>query len=91
MRAPAACVVIAAYNLIRHFLWQDFSPNRLYLHSFFNLFLYSPFLLEFFAGAVLGAWLQDERRDCGAAAGWLLALGVAGFALAVHARKLRLL
>lgn len=75
-------LLVGTYNGVRHFLWQDFSPDRLYLHGFFNLFLASPFLLEFFAGALLGAWLRTENHGPGRSAGWVLAAGLAGFALA---------
>jgi len=78
-------VLVAVYNGLRHWLWQDFSPDRLYLHGFFNLFLLSPYLLEFFAGAVVGAWLRREDSGPQAAAGWLLAAGLGGFALAGYA------
>jgi peptidoglycan/LPS O-acetylase OafA/YrhL len=56
----AGVAAVAGYNLLRHFLWQDFSPERLYLHSFANLFLASPYLTEFFAGALLGAVLRPH-------------------------------
>lgn len=69
-------LLVTAYNLLRHFAWQDFSPEQYYYNSFYNLFLTSPFLIEFFAGALLAIAIQ-----CGTAKhGWLLlAIGVAGF------------
>ena len=74
-----AVVAIGCVNLWRHFVLQDFSPERFYLHSFANHFLASPFLLEFFAGALLGAVADRLRLG---RPGWALGLGVAGFALA---------
>jgi len=81
-RAPLLAglvVLIAAFNLVRHFLWHDFGPERLYIHSFANLFLASPYLLEFFAGALLA--VGAARRSV-PLAGWLLLLGIVGFAAA---------
>jgi peptidoglycan/LPS O-acetylase OafA/YrhL len=75
----AALVVLLGYNLVRHFAWQDFSAERLYTHSFANLFYLSPFLLQFFAGAVLARFTDKGTAGWG----WLLLLaGVAGFAAA---------
>jgi len=70
---------IFAYNLFRHFVLHDFSPEKLYYNSFSNLFLTSPFLLEFFAGAVFASLASAGSSR----SGWLLLLaGVLGFALA---------
>lgn len=71
--------LVLALNLLRHFVWHDFSPERLYAQSFSSHFLGSPFLLEFLAGSLL-ATLADRRL--GRAAGWLLSIGIAGFAAA---------
>lgn len=72
-------LVISAYNLLRHFAWQDFSPEQYYYNAFSDLFLTSPFLMEFFAGALLALTLQSGRGRYG----WLLLLiGMAGFAAA---------
>ena len=72
-------VLIAVLNLVRHFAWHDFSPERFYTHSFANHFLASPFLLEFFAGALLAI---SNARGSARTAGWLLTAGVLGFAAA---------
>jgi exopolysaccharide production protein ExoZ len=72
-------LLAAGYNLYRHFVLQDFSPDNIYNHSFSNVFLTSPYLLEFLAGAVLASMaIQPGKR----AAWCLLLLGVAGFFLA---------
>ncbi|MBT8053838.1 MAG: acyltransferase [Xanthomonadales bacterium] len=60
-----------AYNLYRHFVLHDFSPENIYNHSFSSQFLTSPFLLEFFAGAVIAA--VAGRKSFGS--GWALLLG----------------
>jgi peptidoglycan/LPS O-acetylase OafA/YrhL len=80
-------LLVASYNLARHFLWQDFAPERFYTHSFANHFLVSPFLFEFFLGALLGALIRTEPRADGARLARALALlalgaGVIGFAAA---------
>lgn len=72
-------VLIAVFNLVRHFLWHDFAPDRFYTHSFASHFLASPFLLEFFAGALLAVGAARRAIPMG---GWLLLLGVTGFAAA---------
>ena len=78
-------VLVTAVNLARHFLWQDFSPERFYTHSFASNFLVSPLLLEFFLGALLGALVRAEPRP-GAAhpapapAAPIFAAGLIGFA-----------
>ena len=72
-------LLVTAYNLLRHFAWQDFSPEQYYYNTFYDLFLTSPFLIEFFAGALLAIVLQSNRGGNG----WLLlTVGVAGFAAA---------
>jgi exopolysaccharide production protein ExoZ len=44
---------IAVWNLYRHLVLQEFSVELLVYQDFAGLFLTSPFLLEFFAGACL--------------------------------------
>jgi peptidoglycan/LPS O-acetylase OafA/YrhL len=78
-------VLVTAFNLVRHFVWQDFSPERFYTHSFASHFLASPFLLEFFLGALLGALVRaGPRPDAAHPARWvaalILAVGIIGFA-----------
>lgn len=92
--AVGLVALVSGFNLVRHFLWQDFSPERFYTHSFANHFLVSPFLFEFFLGALLGALVRAEtgtvpqtavsRFALPLSAG-LLAAGLAGFALAGYA------
>lgn len=78
-------LLITAYNLLRHFAWQDFSPEQYYYNTFYDLFLTSPFLIEFFAGALLAIVLRSNRGGNG----WLLlGIGVAGFAAAGMANAL---
>jgi exopolysaccharide production protein ExoZ len=82
-----AVLLVASYNLARHFLWQDFSPERFYSHSFASHFLISPFLLEFFLGALLGALLRAEPRAQGSRrafglAALTLGAGISTFAAA---------
>jgi peptidoglycan/LPS O-acetylase OafA/YrhL len=81
-RAPLLAglvVLIAAVNLVRHFLWHDFDPDHFYTLSFPSHFLASPFLLEFFAGALLAV---GAARGAVPRPGWLLLLGVLGFTAA---------
>ena len=71
--------LVASYNLIQHFLLQSFIPENYYYNSFNKLFYTSPFLVEFFAGAVLASF----ARKGPAGLGWLLLLfGILGFAAA---------
>jgi peptidoglycan/LPS O-acetylase OafA/YrhL len=80
----AAAAGIAVLNLVRHFLLNDFSPERLYTHSFSSHFLLSPFLFEFLAGAVLAAGAGKTPQRLG----WpLLVLGLVGFGLAGAANQ----
>ena len=75
----ATLLTLTGFNLFRHFILHDFSPERMYNFSFASQFLTSPFLLEFFAGAAVAA--VASRRTFGS--GWMLLLaGLAGFALA---------
>lgn len=70
---------VAVYNLAQHFVWHGFAPENYYSNTFNSLFYTSPFLLEFFAGAVLASFAQRGPSRLG----WLLLVaGVAGFALA---------
>lgn len=72
-------LLVTAYNLLRHFAWQDFSPEQYYYNTFFDLFLTSPFLIEFFAGAMLATAIHSGTGRHG----WLLfATGIAGFTAA---------
>ena len=71
--------LILGFNLYRHWGLQGFSTENLYLLGFYDQFLTSPFLIEFFAGALLASWLKPDYSRYG----WLaLGLGVAGFACA---------
>jgi len=72
-------VLVLTLNLLRHFAWHDFSPEKLYAQSFPSHFLGSPFLLEFLIGSLL-AVLAEKLP--GRAASWLLAIGIAGFGAA---------
>jgi peptidoglycan/LPS O-acetylase OafA/YrhL len=70
---------VLVFNLFRHFVLNDFSPDKFYFHGFSNLFLTSPFLLEFFAGAVFASLGSTGTSR----SGWTLLLaGISGFALA---------
>jgi peptidoglycan/LPS O-acetylase OafA/YrhL len=67
------------FNFYRHWILQGFSTENLYLLGFFDQFLSSPFLTEFFAGALLASWLKPGFSGFG----WLVSgLGVLGFACA---------
>ncbi|NNE05949.1 MAG: acyltransferase [Xanthomonadales bacterium] len=57
--------------LVRHFSFGSFDPERLFLMPFWEHFLVSPFVSEFFAGAVTAYWLQ--RRRSGWSTAWLAA------------------
>jgi peptidoglycan/LPS O-acetylase OafA/YrhL len=64
------------YCICRQWVWQDFSEENLLTNSFANLFLLSPFLAQFFVGAVIARFSHSGTQ----ALGWLLLLaGVAGF------------
>lgn len=64
------------YNLYHHFVADSFSPDNIYYLSFWSQFLTSPFLLEFFGGALV-AW-RVAKRPVGPGLSWLLA-GIALF------------
>lgn len=68
---------LAAFNLVRHLVFDGFGPQHLYHLPFFDQFLSSPFIVEFLAGALL-AWHLQERPS-GPAWAWLSA-GLALFA-----------
>ena len=69
--------VFSIYCIWRHFVNHDFTEANLYNHSFANLFLLSPFLIQFFTGAVLARFSESGSGQWG----WILFLaGVAGFA-----------
>lgn len=72
-------VLVTAYNLVQHIVMHNFDPENYYYNSFNGLFYTSPFLLEFFAGAVLADFASRGSQRLG----WLLlAAGIAGFVLA---------
>ena len=74
-RRMATCMVftvfLLALNLFRHFVADSFGPDNLYLMPFAEYFLSSPFMLEFFAGALVAYWLQANPR--GYSFLWLIA------------------
>ena len=85
----AVLVPLAAFNCVRHFLWQDFSPARIYGLAFADQFLTSPFILEFFAGAILAYHLEARPGRLGwtwlalgsglfLAGGWINQVGFGG-------------
>ena len=63
-------VGIAIANLYRYFVVGSFRPEQLYAMPFAVHFLIAPFLLEFFAGALIAYWLA--QRPDGWAMPWLL-------------------
>ena len=73
------CTLIAAFllalSLYQHFVVDAFGLDKLYLMSFKNYFLASPFILEFFSGSVLAYYLHKKP------AGWSTLWVVAGCAL----------
>lgn len=74
-RRLGLCVAVASIMLLaslyRHFVMASFTGSNLYLKPFAVSFLASPYLLEFFAGAVLAYWLAE--RQSGPGASYLLA------------------
>jgi exopolysaccharide production protein ExoZ len=66
-----ATLLLLFFNLYRHFIADSFGPDNIYYLSFWGQFLNSPFLLEFFCGALLAWWL--EKRPDGPATSWFLA------------------
>jgi len=63
-------ILILVFNLYRHFVVHSFSQENIYYLSFWSQFLTSPFLLEFFSGALVARWLAI--RSEGPALGWFL-------------------
>ena len=51
---------LLALTSLRHFGLESFGPEKLYFMPFAMHFLLSPFMLEFFAGALLAYWLQQN-------------------------------
>jgi peptidoglycan/LPS O-acetylase OafA/YrhL len=72
-------ILTLGFNIYRHWVLQGFSTENLYLLGFYDQFLTSPFLIEFFAGALLAYGMKKDNVRFG----WLiLGLGVTGFAFA---------
>ncbi len=64
--------ILLVYNLYHHLIAHSFSPENFYHQPFWWKFLSSPFLLEFFAGALISFWVT--RKPTGLA--WsMLAVG----------------
>lgn len=75
----ATLSAVIVFNLIQHFITHDFAPENYYYNTFNGLFYTSPFLAEFFAGAVLALFAQRGSQRLG----WLLLiLGITGFCVA---------
>jgi len=66
-----AFALLLSFNLYRHFIADSFSPDNIYYLTFWSQFLTSPFLLEFFGGALVAWWVT--QRPEGPALSWLLA------------------
>jgi peptidoglycan/LPS O-acetylase OafA/YrhL len=66
-----AFVAVLFLNLYRHFIAQSFSPENIYYLKFWDQFLTAPYLLEFFGGALVAAWIR--KKPTGPAFSWLLA------------------
>jgi len=64
-------VSLLVFNLYRHFVVDSFSPDNIYYLGFWSQFLSSPFLLEFFSGALVAWWLA--KKPAGPALSWFLA------------------
>ena len=81
----AILALVAAYNLLNHFVFHRYAPDLYYHNSFEWLFYTAPYLAEFFAGAVLASFAHRGSRRLG----WSLLLwGIAGFAAAGVANTL---
>jgi exopolysaccharide production protein ExoZ len=65
-----AFTLLLVLNLYRHFVAHSFSPENIYYLTFWPQFLTSPFLLEFFAGALVAWWVA--KKPDGPALSWLL-------------------
>lgn len=74
-RRKVTCAVLAALllflALFRHLFMGSFEPEQLYLMPFSEHFLISPFIIEFFAGALLAYHLREKKN--GPSTPWLLA------------------
>lgn len=66
-----AFALLLCFNLYRHFVADSFSPENIYYLTFWSQFLTSPFLLEFFGGALVAWWVA--KRPSGPALSWFLA------------------
>ena len=66
-----AFLSLLVFNLYRHFVAHSFSADNIYYLTFWSQFLTSPFLLEFFAGALVAWWLA--RKPDGPALIWFIA------------------
>lgn len=79
-RRLAPCVLmlsaVVLFNAWRHLVLDSFGPEKLYELGFWDQFLSSPYIAEFFAGAVAAYWL--EKRPVGLAWTWLV-LGIGLF------------
>ena len=64
-------VLLLVFNLYRHFVERGFSPENIYYLSFWSRFLTSPFLLEFFGGALAAWWIA--KKPTGASLSWFVA------------------
>jgi len=72
-------VLVAGFNIYRHWYQLGFSPENLHSLGFFDQFLTSPFLIEFLAGALLATTMKTRSLR----SGWLALLaGIAGFIIA---------
>ena len=63
-------VALLFLALYRQFVLGSFEPDQLYLMSFWDYFLTSPFIIEFFAGAIIAYLLYD--RPVGRSTSWLV-------------------
>lgn len=69
-------VLLVSASIFRHFVAGSFDLERLFLMPFWVHFLFSPFVAEFFAGAVTAYWLQKNPEGTS----WpFLAIGIALF------------
>lgn len=64
----AVLLALAAFNAWRHLAADAFGYQNLLLLGFWDQFLTSPYIVEFFAGSVLAYWLQGNPRGPGWAA-----------------------
>lgn len=66
-----AFALLLCFNLYRHFVAHSFSPDNIYYLTLWSQFLTSPFLLEFFGGALV-AW-RVAKKPLGPALSWFIA------------------